>query len=244
MDRAVRTAGAAMPSRSEPRSSPTVVLPERGDGASPLSVMTASRLSNDHGFRAIAFSRCRLSFPDALLSIVNLRQSRLTLSLGRPSLPPGSDEVGREMQHRAWAIAAGGPGMVPGFTGVRPRLTRDQAARDWQRTAIDRGLSSNAYSAPPCWPVWTRSTHPPGVQRPVATPAAMRRDRASRSTREEQRARRDTSPWTLVQGVLAPLQFVGLPRQPRPGAALPGDGRGLAAPPSPSWSRRWCSTRS
>ena len=55
-------------------------------------------------------------------------------------------------------------------------------------------MARSAPSSPASAPVASRSTSPAGPRAPLYTP--------------EQRRRRDASRWTLVQGVLAPLQFV------------------------------------
>ncbi len=61
----------------------------------------------------------------------------------------------------------------------------------------------------------------------------------------EQRARRDRVRLDAVQGVLAPLQFADLPREPRLGVALSPDGRRRRPRRSSrSWSRQSRSTRS
>ena len=66
---------------------------------------------------------------------------------------------------------------------------------------------------------------PPGARSSGAMPASLRSAQRARGRglyTPEERRRRDASPWTLVQGVLAPAAVLRLRDQPRLGAALPG----------------------
>ena len=77
----------------------------------------------------------------------------------------------------------------------------------------------------------------------VAGAARPPRSRAPLYTPEERR-RRDRSSWTMVQGVLAPLQFLVFLVSLGLVLRFLATGEGHTATPSRWWSRPSCSTRS